>query len=516
MIKVEKKLIYFIFALIIIDLIIISFMNRKSICLQSDVIQQAEWHFKESDPTFSVYSCSSNKKVIYNESIIDDLQNMNRLIYKIENHLKDMGNNVHGFKIHILTQSKNTLQISGDELFISNDLLHMDMDDHFYQGLIKSWVLLQQKKNGLDLFRLEVLSQFLFQVFEIQSSDEDQQRWTEASYSTKGRSTSLSAWCKSPLKQMDYESLCLDFNTAKEAPGFSHIPSALWFAHQLYLAYKQSPIEERLAILKRFDESIQKLSERLPEHKGISSLSELTSFLKSESIIWGDVFADLKFIHFKDNFLKSIEVENTKFLEQWTKLDFIFLQNKSWSMTQIRTFQNLALVEQKHFFIGLNNEGYWLWPFIGGLKVSALDQPIKANFVIYQSCIPPKVFELQKMSQWTNRVLWILDCDLKDNHVALNGFLHRGLQYFSLDNSKVEFVLFYLPALDFLIKKDPKIANGAFALKSMRGQQNHLAEIAGWSPPLWKAETRAYEVSSAIGVVEWFKFSNDMWPEIVN
>jgi hypothetical protein len=511
MIKIEKRLIIFLFSLIFLDLLILSFINRKSLCIQSSWIEDVVWYYSEAD-SYSVKSCDSKIKTLYKEEIADSIQTLNEHIIKVEKKLKGLGVLVRGFRVHVLSYSSNFMQIHGNELMISANLITEQNGETLNRGLVKSWILQQQKSAGLDIFRLEALTSLFVSLSELKT--EQNLQWVNWVQDSIFHVASNFSWCNSPLKQVEYDSLCLEFEKQNLTGGFSYLPSALWFAKKIQEVYNKLSLESRLEFLKNFPLLIDKLSANQSENKGLLSLSDVVVFLRKEILVWSDGFKALSLIEFSDQLLKSYQAEEDKLNSYWEGLDFIFYQEADWSAAQIKRFQQLAIEETNHKIIGLNAKGLWLWPFVGAQPESSLDFKINAKYVIYQSCEVPQVKSLLQM-KWSDRILWVQNCEQEPKPIVFNGFLHRGIQYFSLDNADLKFISFYLPALNYLISKNPKIIDSVFALKPMKDQQNRLAELASWKAALWKAEFRAYEVSSAISVIDWFKLPDGTWPEIM-
>jgi hypothetical protein len=510
MIKIEKRLVIFLFVLIMLDLLILSFINRKSLCIQSSWIDAVVWHFSEEE-TLNIYACDDKIKTLYNEDIADNVQTLNEHIIQVEKKLKGLGALVRGFRVHILNQSNNFMQIHGNELTLSANLISEQNGEALSRGLIKSWILQQQKAAGLDLFRLEALTNLLLSLSEIKL--EQNLEWVDWAESSIFHGASNSAWCNSPLKQVEYESLCFEFEKQNANGGFSYIPLSLWFTKKIKVVYNQLSLENRLLFLKQFYLLIETLSLRPSENKGLLSLSDVTLYIRNETLAWSECFKAVNLPEVSEQLLKAYQYEEDNLSSYWDSLDFIFYQEADWSSEQIKRFQDLVLVEKNHKVIALNSKGFWLWPFVGAHSESSLDFKIKAKYIIYQSCEVPKVKDL--LLKWSDRILWVQNCETKPKPIVFNGFLHRGLQYFSLDNANTKFISFYLPALNYLISKNSRVKDSVFALKPMQDQQSRLAELTSWKSALWNPQYRAYEVSSAIAVIDWFKLPDGTWPEIM-
>lgn len=510
MIKFERRLIIFLFALIFLDLLILSFINRKSMCIQSQWLEEVIWHFS-SDSSVNIYTCDDKIKTLYQEEIADLVQILNQQIVSVEKKLTSLGPFIKGFRVHIVGYANNSMQIHGDELTISANLISETSGDSLKRGLIKSWILQQQRTSGLDIFKLEALASLFTNISEFKTQiNED---WLKYIQGDLFRISTNSAWCNSPLKQFEYDSLCFELQKQTENSVFSYFSLAMWFGKKLKDIYSELTLEQRLLFLKNFPKLVETLSRSATENKGLISLSDVVVFVRKEFLLWSEAFKSIGMTEISENLLKSYQYEEDNLNSHWRNIDFIFYQKEDWSSEQIQRFQELVLTETNHKVLGLNEKGFWLWPFVTAVPERALDYNLKAKFLIYFSCELPSVQDL--LTKWSERVIWIQNCDQKPKPIAFNGFLHRGLQYLSLDNPQMKFVSFYLPALNYLITKNPKVKESVFALKPMKDQQSHLAEVTVWRSALWKAEYRAYEVSSAIGVVDWFKLPDGTWPEIM-
>jgi hypothetical protein len=510
MIKIERRLIIFLFALLFLDLLILSFINRKSMCIQSQWLEEVVWHFS-SENAINIYTCEAKIKTLYQEEIVDQVQSFNEHLVSIEKKLISLGPFVKGFRVHVITYANNSLQINGNELTVSSNLITESTGEALKRGLIKSWILQHQKTSGLDLFKIESLFNLFANVSElkIQSNEE----WLNYIQGNFFRAAANLAWCNSPLKQIEYDSLCFELQKQPEGSGLSQFPIALWFGKKLTDIYSKLSLQQRLVFLKNYPRLIEILSEVPSENKGLVALSDIVVFLRKEFLIWAEAFQKIGMAEVAESLHNAYQLEEEAVNSYWQSIDFVFFQKGDWSAEQIKRFQELALTETSHKVFGFNEKGFWLWPFVSAVPESALDFSIKAKYIIYHSCELPSVQNL--MMKWSDRVIWVQNCDEKPKPIVFNGFLHRGIQYLSLDNSHLKFVSFYLPALQFLVTKNPQVANSAFALKPMKDQQSNLAEVAAWKSALWKAEYRAYEVSATIGVVDWFKLPDGTWPEIM-
>jgi hypothetical protein len=510
MIKIHRKLGIFLFALVFLDLLILSFINRKSICIQTHWIDEVVWHFSENE-ALNIYTCEDKIKTSYNEIIADSVQTLNQHIIQVEKKLKNLGGPVRGFRLHILNYSENYIQVNGSDLNISANLISEKNGEELIRGLVKSWILQQQKVSGLDLFRMESLTNLLLGMIDLKPQQNlEWINWVQASPFHLG---SYFAWCNSPLKRFEYDSLCLKFERQSLTGGFSYQLLALWFAKNIEVVYESLSLENRLLLLKNFHLLIENLSLSPSQNNGLLSLTDIVVFIRKEISAWGSVFRAVKLPEVSEQLLKSYQIEENKLNTYWENLDFIFYQEEDWSSEQIKRFQDLAITEKDYKFIGLNAKGFWLWPFVGSHDVKSMDFKIKSKYVIYQSCSLPKVKDL--LMKWSDRILWVQSCEREPKTIIFNGFLHKGIQYFSLENPDIKFISFYLPALQFFISKNPFLKNSVFAFKSMKNQQSRLAELASWKSVLWSAEFRAYEVSATISVIDWFKLSDGTWPEIM-
>ncbi len=543
MIKFEKKILYFIFSLIILDLIILSFINRKSLCVQSHFVNEVSWYskskpntestyspFLQSEPSdFTVFSCNTKKKVLYNDEYVDNLNKINYRLSKLESKiatLSDLKKINLNLSIHIYKNINLFLKINSNEILISEDLLTDEKSDEFSRAIIKSWVFYNQRNLGLNLFRLETTTDLLMRIFKLNNVSDENIKWQNLIERPKFifSGASFASWCQSPLMQVEYESICSeDIIKSGAAISLSSLSIVKWFSNLLYNAFTEIKVEDQIYFYKQLAFLIEELSEQVgfldPLQKDsidFNSVSEQKKFINTEIINWINKSEKIGLKNFSQQLERMRLKLEIPLNEKTQNLDFIFYQSKPFSKQQIEAFNYLTFIESDYSFLGLTNEGFWFWPFIGFHGESVYDIPLQAKYIIYQSCELPTVQSLLGFQRWTQRVLWVQDCDLKDNHLALHGFLHRGIQYFSLDNAKVNFMLLFLPSLNYLIQKNKKISHGAFAFKSMReNPTNYLAELAGWTTPLWNHKARAYEVKSTIGLVEWFKFTNDFWPEIL-
>jgi hypothetical protein len=138
------------------------------------------------------------------------------------------------------------------------------------------------------------------------------------------------------------------------------------------------------------------------------------------------------------------------------------------------------------------------------------------NF-IYLTCEWPSVKTILDFQEHADKVIIVKSCPEEPVRPIYSGLLHRGLQYFSLDNKDINFVFVNIEALRFLIKQDESLRDKKLGVFSQaNGRKNYLAEKANWVSALWNQRYRAYEVQATVDTVEWFKLPENTWPDFVD
>ena len=179
---------------------------------------------------------------------------------------------------------------------------------------------------------------------------------------------------------------------------------------------------------------------------------------------------------------------------------------------ELLSLQKLSIEETNYRLVAENPEGFWSLPWLTPISLKVFPELQVQNF-IWISCEWPSIKDLMAWRARSKKVILAQVCEDKKLPVLVASLLHRGFQFFSLDNKDLNVILVNLEGLEYLVKRDPNLLTKKVVTDRPSGKKSHfLSTIAGWKSALWNTKYRAYEVHATIDVVEWFKLPENVWP----
>jgi hypothetical protein len=264
----------------------------------------------------------------------------------------------------------------------------------------------------------------------------------------------------------------------------------------------------------KMSQFVSALSEGESQSLAEISLIEMEVYARREADIWK---AALERIGFRDwgwNFASKVKGELDANKDSLGQIDLFIKTERNWSAEELRELQDFAIKEVNYRIVGDTPMGLWSFPWIVPLKVETFPS-LKAQNLVLSTCEMPTLDDLLALKAYADKVILVKDCEPNPKPLIYSGLLHRGLQFFSLDNKDTQFIQINLEALQFLVQRDLGLRSKKLVLVSQTSdRKNKLALIAGWSSVPWNPKYRAYEVNATIDLVEWFKLPENIWPDL--
>lgn len=504
-----KRMMLFLIGLLILDLTLLAYLSRKPICIESTLLSQLEWVFPDGQKAVT-YNCQANIKVPLTKVFLEKLAEIQKRISQFESVLKTNFTPRHPIKLIVHEGSGEILRVSSDTIEIGEQIF-FQKDWSLERSYLKSWIQQSQKSHGLGLLRLEILTHFLMWNLGVQ--DKSYKQWQTVLSQWPLLATSWSGYCKSSVKDESFSALCLSPSFMKRAEALTPFSMSFWLAQKLWQAFQVLSVSEQIEFFKKIGRFVESLSEAEEVPLNEMTLSEMDGFARTEAEVWKGAFERVGFRDWGWNFASKINSDLDAYANSLGRVDVLIQKNGAWTSNELQEFQNLAFEEVNYRMMAENDEGLWSFPWLTPIKPEAFPS-IKAQNLILISCEWPSVEELLALQERSDKVFVVQECSETPSPLILSGLLHRGLQFFSLDNKDVKFVLVNLEALQFLIGRDGSLKKKKLITRAQTGDsKNYLATKANWTGALWNQKYRAYEVQATVDAVEWFKLPENVWPD---
>lgn len=504
-----KRMTIFLIGLLIVDLFLLAYLNRKPICIEATLLSEMEWVEANGQSSF-VYSCEANVETRFSKVFFEKLAEIQRRIVPFERLLKGHFKPIHPIRLVIHEGPSDQLKVSSD-VIVMNQSLFFERSWLLEKAFVKAWLQQFQKGHGLGLLRLEVLTHLL--VWNLGIREKVMQSWEPLLGQWPQFATSWSGYCQSPVRDIAYLPLCMSPSLTKNAEAFTPFSTNFWLGQKLWQSFQVLSVAEQLEFFKKIDRLVETLSdsEELPLSE--MSLTELDGYSRSEADVWRHALEQIGFRDWGWNFVSKVTGDLDAYSNSLARADLYIQKNTAWTSEELLQLQQFALEETDYRLVAENDEGLWTFPWLTPVKSEALPY-LKTQNLILVTCRLPTVEELLENQKRSDKIIVVQTCDENPPALIYSGLLHRGLQFFSLDNKDAKFVVINLEALRFLVDRDSSLLKKSlFFDLQVPEKKNNLAQWAGWTSALWNSKYRAYEVQATIDVVEWFKLPENVWPD---
>jgi hypothetical protein len=504
-----RRMMILLITILVVDLGLLAYLTRKPICIESSLIYELEWVFKNGNKV-RAYNCDAKINVPLSKVFIEKLPELQRRISQLEGLLKTNFIPIQPVRLSLHEGNSQNLQVSADSVnmsdqsFFSGDLL-------LERSYLKSWVQQFQKGQGLGILRLEVMTHFLMWNLGVQ--DQIHRHWQTLLGQWPQLATSWSGYCKSPVRDEAYEMLCLSPSLQKRAESLTPFSLNYWLAEKLWQSFQVLEVREQIEFFKKMGTFIQALSASDEVLLSEMTLEELDGFARTEADVWKSALDQVGFQDWGWNFTSKIASELDAYNHSLGRVDVLLHRKAPWTAQELHDLQSLALVETNYRIMAENDEGLWSFPWIAPIEPEAFPA-LKAQNMIWISCEWPTVEELLAQQEKASKVIVVQECNENPEILILAGLLHRGLQFFSLDNKDTKFVVVNLEALKFMLNKEISLSKRQLVSNlQTKESKNYLSTLASWKSALWNQKYRAYEVQATVDIIEWFKLPENVWPD---
>lgn len=495
--------------LLVADLILLAFITRKPLCVETSLISEIEWISSEGAKSL-LFSCESKNPPTPEKVVIERHEELQRRLGQLENLLKTQFVPVLPLKLQVHEGGASMLQIASDRIVISEELL-FNKKWIFERAYLKSWLQQMQKGSGLGLLRLDIMSYFL--MWNLGVRDIFDENWQNILKQWPSLATTWSGYCASPIMDEAYLSLCIAPSFTKKAELFTPLTLGFWMSLKLWQSFQALSVSEQMSFFTALPLFITELSKAEDIPLSDMTLAELDQFARKEAEVWKQPLEKINFASLGSTFNLKLAGDLDTSSENLGKVDLFLKKNNEWSTQELQDLQNLAFQELSYRVLAENQEGIWSFPWLAPINSKAIPS-VRSQNLIYITCELPSVHDILDLQEHAEKVYVVQNCINEPIKIIYSGLLHRGLQFFSLDNKDIKFVYINIEALRFLIKRDNSLKDKKLGFFSQgNDRKNYLAEKANWVSALWNQRYRAYEVQATVDVVEWFKLPENTWPD---
>jgi hypothetical protein len=504
-----RKIMAFLVGLLAVDLIVLTFLNRRPVCVESNSLSELEW-ISKGDERATAFNCKAKVMVPLTKIFIEKLPEIQRRLSQLDNALKSNFLPKRPIKLTIHEGSANLLQLSADSIIMSEDIF-FNRQRSLEKAFLKAWIQQNQKAAGLGFLRQEILSHFLLRNLGIQQPTDNE--WQEILGRWPHFATSWSGYCGAPDRDESYASLCSSASTKSPSEAFSPFSVYFWFAQNLWNSFQALTVNEQIEFFKKIDGFVGSLSESDTALLNEVSLVELEGFIRTEVENWKKALDQINYSEWGENFKAKVSQDLEVFTSSLGRVDLLVKKDTNLNSAELENLQRLALGETNYRVMAEEGAELWGFPWLVPMRADAFPT-ISAQHLVWIVCAWPSVESLMAHKGKADKIIVVQECSDKAEPLIYSGLLHRGLQFFSLDNSKAKFILINLAGLDFLANRDTSlIKKHLVANLQNKIKPNYLAGKANWASALWNQRYRAYEVQATVEAVEWFKLPENVWPD---
>lgn len=504
-----KRMIAFLVILLVVDLLLLAYLNRKPICFESALFNELEWVFPDGQ-TAKVYNCEANRKVPLTKVFIEKLSEIQKRLSQLDSELRANFLPTSPIKLSIHDGPAELLQIASDHLIVSESAF-FNKELLLEKAFLKAWLQQSQKGAGLGLLRAEILTHFL--MWNLGMTEKVYRQWQAVLGQWPQLATSWSGYCQSSIKDESYASICLTPSFAKRAEALTPFSLNFWLAQKLWQSFQVLSVKEQMEFFKKMHQFVEVLSSSEAEPLAEMNLLEIDQFARTEAQRWQIAFERIGFNDWGWNFSSKVASDLEAHRTSLGRIDLLVKKDRAWTADELLALQKIAIEEVNYRLMAANSEGLWGFPWLTPIREEAFPE-VKAQNVVWITCEWPQVSELMEMRSHADKVILVQECSDKVQPIFVAGLLHRGIQFFSLDNKDSKFILLNLEALDYLVAREPSLLKKRLVThEQAANKKNFLAAKASWTSALWNPKYRAYEVSATIDVVEWFKLPENVWPD---
>ncbi len=460
-----------------------------------------------------IFKCETNRTVTYNIFWRENLLPLNLRLQRLESALSLFSNPERGLQVVLFKEKENIQILQGRTIYISENLLQKDglFESLIVQGWLREMNPLFFEKNSL---LVEALTEnFLYSAYGEKSFEKIR---TEKSQSRNWFLQMASVGDENCLKKQrltDKFNLCLDGSRP------------LWmdtqrFAVQSWMSvFKSLPWNEKIPFLKELIKIVKRVNidplkegtldldlqkaDLSPEELAHNNLKLLINVLAQSNPGTDDVLFQKFLVRlgsiFQKEGLQDIVEDSTLSLvyfveEQLSKDSTLYLSMME--LSRKNPNEKIAMLDQKK-----------VWFFPSGLSLPRESlRWVKSKQMVFQTCRPLNMAQIQQFAVVSDRFLLIKNCD-SAVIPQLAQFLKKGPEGFAIQNTSLAFVHFHLPSL--MMKKDKVDAKqDVFELLGRRqsqGSQDSISTVFGWQQLEWKKDLQAYSPRAYVDAINLFR-----------
>lgn len=494
-------------------------MSKRPLCIDSKVVERVD--SLSGAEVQSVYRCSLNKKVHFNEYFHANLKDWTYRVQQTERILENIEPFYRKVQLTVLRDKPYYFKIQGHQIFIGEKLV--EASGHLERALIKIWY----RERAQAFFAQQELMEDVVTDFILfmGSGDVDigdpltrvktalnQVQWP---YVIK----SVAAYCESPWKKSEHFEVCQNKDEAMGALEEKVVEMSLrplavisWVN-----AFKGLSGKERFL----FSQTLAKLlqSEHSPllpltltplePGEGENALLIATKALKNISAFVSTSSAmKSSQIHriFVSNFTN--ELRRNGFHDAFVEANFDVLYVSREALSEkARTFQHFLKIAKENPTIQIavrDQEKLWMLPSRHPVPLRSFGH-LRAYRTVVEKCGSYNFSYVIDYAEKTEKLLVVDHCD-SHMEVHYSQFIRDGVQGFAAQNRTTTFVQFHLPSL-LMKQSDLAGVSNVLDLIKNRDVESSSFRSLGWLEIQWSKQADAYQPKAYVDAIEWFRIT---------
>jgi hypothetical protein len=494
---------------------------KKPLCIDSKIVEKIDR--VASEGTSSVWRCSLNQSVPYDEKFVQELPDLSRRLAALERFFEDESPLSRKLVIVWLDGMSKTIRIQGPKIFISDDLLHSS--DQLERSIVRIWL---REKSGESVIDRTLLEGTLVDLIMVSMGRPEtpvaQLHWPTFLQNTQG-------FCQALLSSSSEDSPDLKdrFLICPNSlfPGESDLKSILvgssrpLLSESALAAYFNLDIKQRAALLK----SLPYLLRHLDKFAGSSLMTEESSVQgiellhhelenivhliakfasESPSTSVGQAGIEDPWLKFNNEFRQQLNRRGFSQEESIARLDYLI------EVGPDLNFSSEVLDRIKHSFlanslVGIADENN-LWMLPSGLPLQKrIFGALQSHQLMYLSCEIPTKEKILEFSKVADKFLYVRFCGNFDE-LNFRTYFARGYSGFAEDNPKLAFVQVHLPSLlQAWNSKSGMLVPALAKVLTNELSNNPASDRLGSKPPIWDATHKMYKTQSVIQAIEAYR-----------
>ncbi len=482
-------------------------LNKRPLCIDSKIVEKIDR--VSIDGTFSVWRCSLNRSVPYDEKFQQYLPEISRHLSTMERFFDEAGGLSHKVEIVWLDGMNEKIRLQESRIFISQKLLFST--DQLERGILRLWLREKSGEATIDRTLLEgaLVDLIMFSLGHRPDFDTKTSQWPSLLTSETGLCQKLA----SEVSELhaDRYLMCSSLKSVSaDAQSILVGSSRPLISEAMISAYMSLDTKNRNQLIKSF----------LSLLSGLNRFSVSTLLSEESSLIHSEILrADIEKIQIlisefseKDSLAQdSWKLFNHEFQNQMSlhgfssnefvaRLDYLIQFGPDVSLNET-TMESFRKLRGLNLLIGITDEQYlFMLPAATPLQKKIFGL-LKAHQLMYLSCEVPSSEKLLEFSKTAEQLLFVHYCGQVAD-VNFREYFTKGYMGFAQSNPQLAFVQIHLPSLMQAWKGHSGNPLPALAKQDWK---NSFFEKVGWQKPTWDESAKIFRTRSVIQAIEAYR-----------